>query len=292
MHRTVWMLTDPGTGEVAYVRHGQQEDPEHWKTIGPFSYSTEEQAQQATLGNEWFQSPLGILEMDASVFIQALFNGFPPSNTDVFALDNSFLPLSPSGAEWVDAALGRPQWAMLFDEDSGTGLRWLDQVLTQVGTHIGLDLSAMRSIGDLVTSEEEVANEVEQAKKLVLEHVRVAIIPELDPSQLPEPQHLVPVTTTFWLHTKGLDKLGLPELEIRGVPAWWVTAAGAELNAWAAYSTQHPIQDGQTLQGGGPVPVVVRAERSADPYWERRSCLQLVLDRVIYRVQLAPKLLH
>ena len=281
MYCTVWMLTDPATGQVSYVRHGQEADEENWRVVGPFAYSTEEAAQRATQGNQWLPSPVGLLEVDASVFVQALFNGFPPSKTDVFAIDDGFLPVTPDGAQWVDNALGKTQWVPLFDE--GTGLTWLDQVLRQVGGRIGLDLETMQSIGEMVTSEDDVADEVEQAKQLVLDNVKVAIIPELD-HPVPSYQN-VPVDTTFWLHTRGLDRLGLPELEILNVPAWWVTAAGAELNAWAAYSTQHPLKAGQILQGGGPVPVLIRVEQSPDSYWEGQQCFRLVLDRVAFYVQ-------
>ena len=266
---TVWMLTDPDSGDVAYVRIGLDEDTENTQVIGPFAYSTSEAAAEAALAENpaayvlpWIPRPAAILEVEATSFVQALFNGFPPSATDVFVLDDGFFPISPAGAAWVDKALGRPHWSPLFDEEHGTGLTWLNRVLFQVGDRIGLDLKAMQAIGEMVVAEgeDDVANEVEQAKRLVQEHVKVAIIPELTEQSR---EQLLPVNTTFWLHTKGLTKLGLPELEIRGVPAWWVTAAGAELNAWAAYSTQHPIQDGQSLHGGGPIPVLIRAVKSA-----------------------------
>ena len=291
MNRTVWMLTDALSGEVSYIPSGSD------RIIGPFAYSTQVGAQKAAK-NPHFSAgatAAGVLEVEASTFVQAIFNGFPPSNTDVLVLDDGFLPLSPEGAAWIDMAAGRETWTPLFDEEGGTGINWLNRVLYQVGDRIGLDMETMETIGEMVTADDDMDDEVEQARRLVQDTIKVAIIPELEIEEGPlPPNHLVPLTTTFWLHTSGMNKLGLPELEIRGVGAWWVPAAGAELNAWAAYSTKHEIKDGQKLQGGGPVPVLLKAEMSEHPYWteQGKTCLTLSVDQVLYQNPATTRIVH
>lgn len=58
---------------------------------------------------------------------------------------------------------------------------------------------------------------------------------------------------TGWIHTHGMDKLGCPDLEIRGVPLFFVSEAATLLNHVAAYmvalarSGKDEIRLGQTM---------------------------------------------
>ena len=117
----VWLVADARTGDVSYVEHGQEGDEANWKKIGPFSFTQEEAAKEAAehprFLPEGVEGDFTVLAVETSAFVQAIFNGFPPSNTDVFALDERLLPLTDGGAEWVDSALSAPVWGPLFGGD-------------------------------------------------------------------------------------------------------------------------------------------------------------------------------
>jgi|APSaa5957512622_1039677.scaffolds.fasta_scaffold01788_3 hypothetical protein len=291
MIEQLWLIADAGTGDVSYVRHGLDGDESNWKTIGPFAYTHPDTAMLAADHRKFL--PAGatgefqVLEVEASTFVQAIFNGFPPSNTDVIALDEGLFPLTSGGAVWVDEAIGTPVWGPLFDEDGATnGLTWLDRVLEQVAHHLDMNMETVEAIGTLNAAQEDVAADIEQTTLLIQQHVRVAITPEHDTDYVGEDDshHHLPADTLFWLHTRGMETLGLPELEIRNVPSWWVTAAGGELNGWAAYSLDRGISEGDTLDGGGPVPLKIRAVESPDPFWSEQGieCLRLEVERVLF----------
>lgn len=55
-----------------------------------------------------------------------------------------------------------------------------------------------------------------------------------------------------WLHTHGMDRLGLPELEIRGVPSYFVDPAGEVLQQISKYMQEpgRAIRIGETIQIG------------------------------------------
>ena len=55
-----------------------------------------------------------------------------------------------------------------------------------------------------------------------------------------------------WFHTHGLDKRGIPELEIRAVPTMFYSAAAEMLNRIADYlvRTGNVLEDGQSMQMG------------------------------------------
>lgn len=271
MIQSIWLAARDKA--ATYIRAGQ----EHHYMIGPFAYTTKDLVQHRNVKSQVVVDPDNLIEVHPTDFVQALFNGFPPSNTDVFSLDDEMFPLTPEGATWVDKALNKTVWVPLFDEEAqGNGLTWLDKVLDLVGAKIGLDLEAMRGLGEMIVSQDDdLLDDVQQAQQLVLENVKVAIIPEIEEDE--EDPH-----TFFRLHTEGMHKLNRSELEIRGVPAWWVSAAGAELNAWAAYSLKHIVEPGSQLHGGGPVPLVLQVTPAEDTYWEmkQRSCLRLSVDQV------------
>lgn len=59
--------------------------------------------------------------------------------------------------------------------------------------------------------------------------------------------------TKGWIHTHGMDALGLPELEIKGIPLFMGTAACALLNEFGRYMMENPdrpVLEGQNIQMG------------------------------------------
>lgn len=291
MTSPVWLISDLATQEVSYIFHGLEDDEPNWRWIGPFAFTSEEAARVAIQEKKFL--PLGIsgeftlLEVDAASFIRAIYNGFPPKHTDVFVLDQVLLPLTLNGATWIDDANGTPVWAALFDEDGeGVGLDWLDRVLDQVAARLGMSMETVQAIGTLNAAEEDAA-EVEQTRSLIQQHVRVTLTPEPGTIQMGptvnKERRLTPAAL-FWLHTNGLSKFGLPELEIRQVPVWWVAAAGGELLNWAAYSLDHGIADNEILQSNSPVVLSLRASNSKDPMWLKHTtgCLRLTVDDVTF----------
>lgn len=287
----VWLIADAVTGDVSYVHHGREDDEDNWKIIGPFAFTKVEEAKEAADNPRFLpegaEGELVVMEVEASAFVQAVYNGFPPSNTDVFMLDDGIFPLTNGGAQWVDEALGHPIWEPLFDESGeSTGLEWLDRVLEQVAGRLDMNMETVQAIGTLNAAAEDVAVDVEQTKLLIQQHVRIAIVPEPGTLAMGENQenHELTPAAKFWLHTNGMGVFGLPELEIRNVPCWWITAAGAELNGWCGYSLDKGITEGDEMDGGGPVPLKLRAVASPDDFWQKdgRECLRLEVDRVLF----------
>ena len=58
------------------------------------------------------------------------------------------------------------------------------------------------------------------------------------------------VTGTGWVHTHGLAVLGLPELEIRGIPGFLAKDAARLLNEVSEYmqETKTPVRLGETME--------------------------------------------
>jgi len=287
----IWLIADAVTGDVSYVQHGQEGDQENWRTIGPFAYTDHETAESAALTARFLphgaEGTFCVMEIEASAFVQAIFNGFPPSKTDVFVLNEGLLPLTSAGADWIDDAIGSPVWSPLFDETGeGVGLGWLDRVLKQVAGRIEMNMETVKAIGSVNAAAEDAAAEIEQTVVLIQQNVRVAITPEPGTLAMNEDEegHTLSPAAKFWLHTNGMSVFGLPELEIRDVPAWFITAAGAELNGWAAFCLDQGISPGDELDGGGPVPLKLRAIESPDEFWQKdgRECLRLEVARVFF----------
>lgn len=101
---------------------------------------------------------------------------------------------------------------------------------------------------------------------------------------VPEPRGQKDAVLTFWMHTCGLSEFGLPELELRNVPALYVKGAGDVLNTWGYYMVVEGqvIKAGERLGEGGPVPLTLLATGSPDPFWWRRSeaCIRLEVEAV------------
>lgn len=293
MNDRVWIIADAPSGEASYVRHGHEGQEDTWKVIGPFVYTKREDAEAAIADRRFLPNGVEggsfvVIGVETPCFVQAIYNGFPPSGTDVFALDEGLFPLTEGGAQWIDEALDAPVWAPHFDENGEqNGLAWLRLVLDQVAQRIGMSQDAVEAIGMLNATDEDDEDEVARARRTIMENVQVAIVPEPETVALRHvgTSHELTTEARFWLHTIGLGRFKRPELEIRNVPAWWVAAAGAELNGWAAYCLDHEIKAGEQLQAGGPVPVQLRAVQSPDPFWRERDtlCLRLEVAQVFFR---------
>lgn len=298
MNRPVWLLADRASGMVSYLKHGREGDEANWRRIGPFAFTSQAAATLAASDPKFM--PLGVkahlqaLEVDTASFIQAVYNGFPPEHTDVFVLDNTFLPLTAGGAAWIDDARDTPIWTALFDEDGdGAGLEWLDHVLEVVATHLGVSMETVQAIGSLNAAEEDDAASVEQTRSLLRQNVRLTLTPEPGTIELGSSSpgiHRLTGEAKFWLHTTGMTKFGLPELEIRNIPVWWVTAAGDELLYWAAYSLEHGIVEDVPLQGGVVIPLDIRVRQSTDPFWigHVTGCLRLEVMGATYVAEEKP----
>jgi hypothetical protein len=93
----------------------------------------------------------------------------------------------------------------------------------------------------------------------------------------------------FWLHTSGMAKFDRPEIEMRGVPGFYVGAAGRFINTWAYHSIEKAeIKAGENLQDdSGPFPVIFTAEVAEHPWYEERGieCLRLVPAAVFFECQ-------
>lgn len=284
----VWLIADVESGEPSLIRHGVEGDEPNWRRIGPFVYTQEAEALAAAENPRFL--PKGVVgsfkvvPVERTVFVQDIFNGFPPTHPDVFILDGSLFPLTYAGALWIDIGLGTPIWEPIFDEDGG-GLKWLDTVLIQVAKRINLSMETIGAIGAMNAAAEDVGQSIKETTTLIHQNVKIVITPEEDSvgfvGDVGELE-LSPAVK-FWLHTKGMPGLGKPELEFRNVPAQWVTAAGAELNGWAAYFLQHQVKAGDFLEGGGPVPLIYRAIFSPDKFWDKGACMRLELSRVLFQ---------
>lgn len=118
-----------------------------------------------------------------------------------------------------------------------------------------------------------------------LEQVTVVITPEETQSNPhPDDPSVLRGDSLFWVHTIGLNKLDRSELELREVPALFIEQAFAELNYWGYASLTDKILTGENIRSGRPVPVIVRAATSPDPFWETRGweCLRLTAFAVLF----------
>jgi len=302
----VWLITDAATGDLSYVTHGKEGEEADWKKVGPFSFTSHDAVEDAAANPKFLpegvDAQLSFVEVEASAFVQAIFNGFAPANTDVLVLDDGFFPLTSGGAGWVDLAIGVPVWGPVFDESGdGIGLGWLNRVLRQVAGRLDMKMETVQAIGTLNAAAEDDAvedAEVNQSGPLIQKHVRVVIKPE--PGTLvikdTDENQVLSSASLFWLHTQGMDTFGLPELEIRSVPCRWVTSAIADLMNWAVYSIDKGLCEGDTIVVEGPVPLTLRVVAAS---YETRECLRLEVSQAVFPVghqrhggPEGPKMLH
>ena len=70
--------------------------------------------------------------------------------------------------------------------------------------------------------------------------------------ELPWVIHAIADHGLFWLHTHGLDKLNLPELEIVDVPSYFLSAGAERINAIGRYmaKTGKAVGADETMQLG------------------------------------------
>ncbi len=272
---SVWMITDRDTGEASYVRlAGDGEDV--W-TLGPFAYTKEADARHAAknhtfLPGEVTDAELDVVEIEGMGIVKGILTRFDPSESDVFALDEGLLPLTPSGASWVDQTTGREFWKPLFLDDlqfgdAGPG-RWLNAILEQVSRLFGVEMIKLRLDKEDITQAKALA-----ARSKVTEHTTVHVEPDT-----PVLFGIVDPSTTFRVVTRGMDKLGRMELEMTGVQPLFIGDAVALVAGWAAYSLDYPVRPGASLLGSvEPVTVVLNVVDSDLP-----NTYRLVVEQVLY----------
>lgn len=292
MTSVLYVVTDEDGG-LLFFRHPKKKDPTSCHTVGPFAYMAEDQAEAAAVRLR-SDHPLFIQEVEVEWFIEIFFEGFHV--TDVFMVDDVPLPITEGGAEWIGLQGGGGlNWQGAFQGDD---LGWMKLVVQRLGDLVGRSEQELDDMAALVMARRDADEEFEKIQEMVQSHVRVTIIPEA--SALVETEGAFQVidakTGTFWLHTNGMSHFELPELEIRDVPAWWVTAAGAELNGWAGYFIAHPDKatPGSELEGGGPLRVSLRVRVSPDPWWETdgRACLRIEPEQVFFACENPTHQLH
>lgn len=283
----VWLIADAATGDVSYVQHGAEGHPENWKTIGPFAYTKRSDAVAAARSARFL--PRGVtgrfepMEVEAAAFIQAIFNGFPPTNTDVFLLDEKMFPLTSAGADWIDDHLNVLVWSPLFDEDGqDNGLSWLDRVLQQVAHMLQMSMETVLAIGSVNAATED---DRQQAMGLIQKHVKIIVTPEAGAFTLKQTKehHVLSPSSSFWLHTVGLTHFDLPELEIRHVPALYIAAASALLQETAADALDQGLVAGDEFVQGTAVKFRLRVLQSPDLFWIMRcvECLRIEVSQVL-----------
>lgn len=286
MTKRLWLIVEKATKEITYVLHGKEHDEPNWRTVGPFAFTDLEEAQAVAARGDFLplgvQGSFDVLEVEIPSFIQTIYNGFPPMNTDVFILNQRVFPLTSAGADWVDDVLRVPVWAPLFDENGAdNGLAWLDQVLQQVAHIVQVSMETVVAIGSLTAEDED-----QETARLVERHVQVIVTPESGAFELkgtPE-HHVLSPSSVFWLHTVGMDHFDFPELEIRHVPALYITAAIDLLKGIAADALDHGMVAGDEFLQGTAVQFRMRVVQSPDLFWVMRGveCLRIEVSQVLF----------
>tara|TARA_Y100000310_G_scaffold282353_1_gene303488 strand:+ start:3137 stop:3979 length:843 start_codon:yes stop_codon:yes gene_type:complete len=268
------MITDRESGEPSYVRL-EAEDKE-W-TVGPFAYTKEADARTAAKNHSFLPDSLEDVELDVAEIegmglVKGILTRFDPSETDVFALDEGLLPLTPAGAQWVDKTTGKPFWRPLFLDDlqfdeSGPA-RWLNAILEQVSQLLGVEMIKLS-----LDKQDIIQAKANAARAKIAEHIKVHVEPDvavmfgtIDPD------------TTFRVVTRGMSKLDRPDLEMTGVQPLFIGDAMALVAGWAAYSLDHPVVPGISLLGSvEPVTVILKVEAGGSPHTYR-----LAVEQVLY----------
>lgn len=286
----VWLITDKGSGSLSYLQVGNDQTS---RLLGPFAYSTEREARQAAKNPTFMPRKvaeavtLDVVEVPGISLIEGILSGFAPSGSDVFSLNENLLPLTKNGASWVDETTGSGEWMPLFKSPPS----WLKQILLHVSLHMGVeDIEIMAQNGNKPGSRQSPSHsDTLKAKALIKEHVQIVVVPEIEMSEGLNPDGTIGTIgpkTTFWVHTRGMEKFERPDLEIRQVPAWFINYAVATIKGWAVYSLNKEIKAGERIQEGGVVPVIVQASVSKDPYWIGRNlCLTFNVEQVLYQCE-------
>jgi len=252
----IWLLTDRDTGNPSYIQYHEDDGV---CTVGPFMYTSEQNARRAMESRSFLARKaevqagpdpnLAVAEIEGMGIVKGILTRFDPSGTDVFALDEGLMPLTPSGAIWVDAATGKDVWSPMFADRSPGQARWLSAILKQVSDLLGVEMIRVN-----LDKEEFIRAKANAARQKVEEHVTISVEPE-GPAMYGE----VPLSTLFRVKTSGLEQLDRPELEMTGVQPLFVGEAMALIAGWAAYSLDHPMAPGQSLMGQvDPLNVILR----------------------------------
>lgn len=212
--------------------------------FGPFFFAEKDLVNESVIAEIQSvgndRAPKELVPLELEQAIQA------SRDYDIIALDGNSVPISERGCSWLDGALELDVWAKAFaqcaDPESWTRQRFSAWMEDRLRTEIHNGLDKVRA------------------------QVKVVILSEED-------HHL------YQLHTEGMGAFAKPELEIDDVPLWWVTAAGAELQAWAAYSLTHAeFKEGSRHQAGGPIPLVLHVDRNDSRYWKEKGTKCLLLS--------------
>lgn len=271
---TVWMITDRESGEPSYVRLAG--DDAVARTLGPFAYTKEADARLAAKNHSFLPDSLADVDLDVAEIegmglVKGILTRFDPSETDVFTLDEGLLPLTPSGAGWVDQSTGKTFWEPLFHDGlqfGGESSRWLHTILEQVSQLLGVEMIKLS-----LDKQDIIQAKANIARAKIAENTAVHVepdIPVLFGALAPE--------TTFRVVTRGMHNLGRQELEMSGIQPLFIGDAMALVAGWAAYSLDHPVTPGITLLGSvEPVTVVLRVEDSPSP-----NTYRLAVEQVLY----------
>jgi hypothetical protein len=264
---TIWIVADPSGNPF------RAEVNQHM--VGPFAYSNKESALTAAADPETLlaatDEDLSVQELEGTLFFRQLLDIYSDQGSDVLVLNEGLYPLSPQGAYWVDEFRSTGDWVPLF-RGLTPGTR-INRVLERIADALGIKSVGVVALGSKLNRSREQHTQIE-------EHVQLKIVPEAPQATS---DGFLRGDTTFWVHTEGMARFNRPELEMRGVPAYFIRSAGASLSEWAAFSLDNEIQVGQALRDGGEaVPVRLVATLSPDPYWDdRNGCLCLTPSRVL-----------
>lgn len=277
---SLWVIVDQQTEQPAFLRVTESDQIHR---LGPFVYSTLPEALEASKHPAFMPKSLvetmkfRPVKITGENLISAIIRGFDGADPDVLSLDEALVPLTASGAKWVDSTLGQDRWANTFPK--GGDKERLQKVLDLLGERLGSKM-VLRDT-DEVPEETSTGNPA-RAKALIRQHVHVRVTPEMDGRC--NPDGTLGADSTFWVHTVGMDRFDRPELEVRQIPAWFVSYAVATIKGWAAYSIDNEIKVGERLKDEGEIPVFVRASASVDPYWFGRNlCLTFKVERVLFQ---------
>jgi hypothetical protein len=262
---SVWMITDRTTGEPSYIHMDDEAGTQ--RLIGPFAYTSENDAREAARTRSFLPQSIGPVELDATEiegmgFVTGILTRFDPSNTDVVVLDDGLLPLTENGAVWVDDTTGKGVWQELFDGDP---TKWIDVVLEQVSERLGVEVIRVDHSAPASTSKAAAAHaKIDKKVTLHCDPESAAFYGEVDPK------------VNYRISTIGMGHFGRPDIEMGGVPPLFAGMAMTVLKGWAAYSLDHPLQAGMSLVGTtSPLHVILSVKAVDDR-------LRLEVEQVIH----------
>lgn len=202
------------------------------------------------------------MEVPLSEFLDVVVTLFGDSTSDRFYLDGVAYPLSEKGA----------QDCLEEDHESPWSLMWGTQPITAVRSALLQKLSVILGV--------PLTFDAKEARVAVREHVQVAVEPEGQWYGGPFPTSL-----SFYLVTTGLEQFGRTNLEMRGVPALFVSSAIDILRQLAATSLIDPMEDGDVFRFGDVLPLLLQAKSSPN-----RGTLGITIHQIL--IQPSEKVIH